>query len=100
MTKREIIEGVAACSPELSHAACAALVARVFVALAAALAGGGRVEIRRFGSFGVRERSARPGRNPRTGAALVVDARKVPFFRAAKELKTELNGRDHGEALG
>ena len=100
MTKQEIIQELAARSPRLARATCAALVGRVFAALASVLAEGGRVEIRGFGSFGVRERRARRGRNPRTGEAVVLGARKAPFFRAAKELRSELNGRENGEPLG
>jgi integration host factor subunit beta len=57
-----------------------------------ALAGGGRVELRGFGAFSVRSRDARTGRNPRTGAAVKVDAKKVPFFKPGKELRLKVNG--------
>jgi len=56
-----------------------------------ALEAGGRVELRGFGAFSVRSRSARPGRNPRTGAAVQVRAKHVPFFKSGKELRARLN---------
>lgn len=57
-----------------------------------ALAQGGRVELRGFGAFSVRKREARTGRNPRTGAAVKVSAKKVPFFKPGKELRLKVNG--------
>ncbi len=57
-----------------------------------ALAEGGRVELRGFGAFSVRERDARTGRNPRTGAAVSVEAKRVPFFKPGKELRLKVNG--------
>ena len=53
---------------------------------------GERIEIRGFGSFGVKERRARQGRNPKTGDVVEVDAKRIPFFRAGKELRVEVNG--------
>ncbi len=60
--------------------------------VAEALASGGRVELRGFGAFSVRTREARVGRNPRTGAAVSVSAKKVPFFKPGKELRLKVNG--------
>ena len=60
--------------------------------VATALAEGGRVELRGFGAFSVRKRDARTGRNPRTGATVKVDAKKVPFFKPGKELRLKVNG--------
>ncbi len=51
-----------------------------------------RIEIRGFGSFGVKQRRARQGRNPKTGALVAVEAKRIPFFRAGKELRSEVNG--------
>ncbi len=59
-----------------------------------ALAQGGRVELRGFGAFSVRKRDARTGRNPRTGAAVKVAAKRVPFFKPGKELRLKVNGGD------
>jgi len=60
--------------------------------IAVALAEGGRVELRGFGAFSVRKRDARTGRNPRTGAAVKVEAKRVPFFKPGKELRLKVNG--------
>ena len=60
--------------------------------IAIALAQGGRVELRGFGAFSVRKREARTGRNPRTGAAVKVAAKRVPFFKPGKELRLSVNG--------
>jgi integration host factor subunit beta len=60
--------------------------------VAVALAEGGRVELRGFGAFSVREREARTGRNPRTGVAVKVEAKRVPFFKPGKELRLKVNG--------
>ena len=59
--------------------------------ISTALAQDGRVELRGFGAFSVRKRDARTGRNPRTGNAVSVDAKHVPFFKAGKELRSRLN---------
>ena len=53
-----------------------------------------RVELRGFGAFSVKERDARKGRNPRTGEAVAVDEKVVPFFKTGKELRDRLNGRE------
>ena len=55
------------------------------------LAEGGRVELRGFGAFSTRSRDARQGRNPRTGATVTVDAKRVPYFRPGKEMRRVLN---------
>jgi integration host factor subunit beta len=55
------------------------------------LAAGGRVEIRGFGAFSTRARDARTGRNPRTGEAVDVDAKRVPYFKPGKEMRARLN---------
>jgi integration host factor subunit beta len=63
----------------------------VFREICEALAVGGRVELRGFGAFSVRSRPARAGRNPRTGDAVKVRAKAVPFFKSGKELRQRLN---------
>ncbi|UPT62284.1 MAG: integration host factor subunit beta [Hyphomonadaceae bacterium JAD_PAG50586_4] len=60
--------------------------------ISTALAQDGRVELRGFGAFSVRKRDARTGRNPRTGDAVIVAAKKVPFFKPGKELRLKVNG--------
>lgn len=68
-----------------------AVVTAVFEQITEALAKGDRVELRGLGTFEVRRRPARVGRNPKTGASVQVPARKVPFFRMGKELRAILN---------
>lgn len=57
------------------------------------LASGGRVELRGFGAFTTRSRDARIGRNPRTGEAVSVGAKRVPYFKPGKEMRERLNAR-------
>ena len=59
----------------------------------ALLARGDRVELRGFGAFSVKHRAARIGRNPRTGDAVQVAEKSVPFFKTGKELRLRLNGK-------
>ena len=63
----------------------------VFASLAEALARGERIEIRGFGSFIVKRRNAREGLNPKTGEVVSVMAKRVPFFKAGKELKQRVD---------
>ena len=70
----------------------ATLVVNTFVdSMKDSLLEGGRVEIRGFGSFKVKEYGSYAGRNPRTGEKVAVDPKRLPFFRAGKELKEYLN---------
>ena len=59
-----------------------------------ALAGGDKVELRGFGSFKVKSRRSRLARNPRTGDAVDVPSKRVPYFKASNELKDRLNPGD------
>ncbi len=70
----------------------ATLVVNTFVdSMKESLLDGGRVEIRGFGSFKVKEYGSYAGRNPRTGEKVAVEPKRLPFFRAGKELKEYLN---------
>ena len=70
----------------------ATLVVNTFVySMNDSLREGGRVEIRGFGSFKVKEYGSYAGRNPRTGEKVAVEPKRLPFFRAGKELKEYLN---------
>ena len=70
----------------------ATLVVNTFVdSMKDSLLEGGRVEIRGFGSFKVKEYGSYAGRNPRTGEKVAVEPKRLPFFRAGKELKENLN---------
>ncbi|HVA84484.1 MAG TPA: integration host factor subunit beta [Candidatus Binataceae bacterium] len=94
MTKRGIIEELLARRRKFSHRQAETIVNAIFEEMASVLARGGRIEIRGFGSFGVKERRARQGRNPRTGDMVAVEAKRVPFFRTGKELRAGLNGAE------
>lgn len=69
----------------------------IFEEIARALQAGRRVELRGFGAFSIRERQARKGRNPRTGAAVKVKAKRVPFFKPGKDLRVKVNGGSDSE---
>jgi len=92
MTKRDIIDELAARRGGATSRESETIVNAMFDAMAGALAHGQRIEIRGFGSFAVKHRRARQGRNPKTGQSVKVDAKRIPFFRAGKELRFELNG--------
>ena len=91
MTKRGIIEELLARHDKFSMRDSETIVNAMFEEMARALAQGGRIEIRGFGSFGVKHRREREGRNPRTGGMVKVEAKRVPFFRAGKDLRLEIN---------
>ncbi|HEY8496313.1 MAG: DNA-binding protein [Firmicutes bacterium ZCTH02-B6] len=86
MTKAELVDRVAAKSG-LTKKDAGKAVDALFEAVTEALAGGERVQIVGFGTFEVRERAARRGRNPQTGADIQISARKIPAFKAGKALK-------------
>lgn len=92
MTRRGLIEELLARGGGSSYRDAETVVNAIFEAMGAVLARGQRIEIRGFGSFAVKSRRARRGRNPKTGVAVAVDAKRVPFFRAGKELRAEING--------
>ena len=91
MTKRDLIEKVADRKKDITQKDAELIVNTVFDAMTEALASGDRIEIRGFGSFEVRERRARDGRNPRTGEQVSLKAKKVPFFKVGKELKERVD---------
>lgn len=66
----------------------------IFNSMTDALVRGDRIEIRGFGSFEVRTRKPRLGRNPKTGSSVNVSERKVPFFKVGKELRERVNGAE------
>jgi integration host factor subunit beta len=91
VTKSELIAGLAADNPHLRGADVETIVSTIFDEITTALANGSRVELRGFGAFTVKRRDARTGRNPRTGEAVPVDEKSVPFFKAGKELRERVN---------
>ncbi len=91
MTRSELIAELSAAHPHLTSRDIELIVTTVFSEIGNALARGGRVELRGFGAFTVKRRDARTGRNPRTGAAVPVQEKAVPFFKAGKELRERIN---------
>lgn len=92
MNKSELIDAVAQ-SADISKAAAARAVDGFVAAVTEALKKGEQVTLVGFGTFLVREREARTGRNPQTGAEIKIAASKLPSFKAGKGLKDAVNGK-------
>jgi integration host factor subunit beta len=90
MTKADLIEDVCR-SAEMSRKESEAAVDVIFESIVSAIRNGDKIEIRGFGSFRTRDRKARIGRNPKTGARVEVPAKRIPFFKPSKELKDVVN---------
>ena len=93
MIKSELVIKIAEKNPHLYHRDVERIVNRVFDEITHAMRDGNRVELRGFGAFSAKERHARQGRNPRTGAAVEVTEKRVPFFKTGKELRQRLNAK-------
>src|SRR4030067_1100531 len=93
MTKRDLIDEIVRIYPRFSGRDAEIMGNEVFDSMTDALANGERIEIRGFGSFVVKQRQAREGRNPKTGALVPVAAKRVPFFKVGKELKLRVDGK-------
>ena len=91
MIRSELVAIVAETNPHLTMRDVERIVGTIFDEITNALSAGRRVELRGFGAFSTRQRDARTGRNPRTGAAVPVDEKVVPFFKAGKELRDRVN---------
>ncbi len=91
MTKSELIQRLAERNPHLYLRDVEKIVETVFNEITDALAKGDRVELRGFGAFSVKHRDARTGRNPRTGEAVHVESKRLPFFKTGKALRERLN---------
>ena len=91
MTKSELILRIAELNPHLYQRDVERIVSTIFEEITRALARGDRVELRGFGAFSVRHRDSRTGRNPRTGAAVDVAQKAIPFFKTGKQLRDRLN---------
>lgn len=91
LNKSNLIEMISDRSKNLSKREVEIIVETIFDQMSKTLMRGNRIEIRGFGSFEVRTREPRKGRNPKTGATVYVDTRKVPFFKVGKELKDRVN---------
>ncbi len=91
MIRSELLQALAKENPELRADDIERVVDVFFDEIAQRLAQGGRVELRGFGAFSTRERDARKGRNPRTGASVEVPGKRVPYFKPGKEIRQRLN---------
>ena len=91
MTKSDLIERVAREVPHISKKDTEVVVNTIFDAMTEALRRGSRIEIRGFGSFQVKIREAREGRNPKTGEEVRIPAKRTPFFKVGKELKERID---------
>jgi integration host factor subunit beta len=91
MTKSDLIKRLAEANPHLYLRDIERIVSTVFEEITEALARGDRVELRGFGAFSVRQRTARVGRNPRTGDEVKVPDKVVPYFKTGKDLRERLN---------
>lgn len=94
MIRSELIQIIADENPHLYQRDVERIVNTVFEEIIDAMSRGDRVELRGFGAFSVKKRDARTGRNPRTGEAVSVDEKHVPFFKTGKLLRDRLNGID------
>ncbi len=92
MTKSDLILRLTEKYPHLLQSDIERIVNTVFDEISNALARNNRVELRGFGAFSVKKRDARQGRNPRTGQAVSVAEKYVPFFKTGKQLRDRLNG--------
>ena len=90
MTKAELVEEVSRVS-DLTKKHSEVIVDTVFRSIIEALHRGEKIELRGFGSFRIRQRNARQGRNPKTGDTVSVPAKRIPYFKPGRELKELLN---------
>lgn len=91
MTRSELIAKISAIHHELTHSQVEDIVHLIFDEIIHSLEKGGRVELRGFGTFSLRKRQQRIGRNPRTGDSVSVSDKAIPFFKCGKELRHLLN---------
>lgn len=92
MTKSELIDAVSRSAERFTRSDVETAVNAIFRSMTDSLRDEERIEIRGFGSFVVRHRKAREGRNPKTGQAVSIPERKAPFFTVGKELRERVNG--------
>ena len=91
MIRSELMQALAKENPELRAEDVELALDTFFDEITERLAKGGRVELRGFGAFSTRQRDARKGRNPRTGEAVDVPGKRVPYFKPGKEMRARLN---------
>lgn len=90
MTKSELIEQISLSYPDMTKKQIEFIINSVFITIKEAIKDGDKVEIRGFGSFKVREKKSKVGRNPKTGHKVEVPEKKVPHFKPGKEIKESL----------
>jgi len=93
MTKAELVDKIAEKKPGLTRKQVEVIVNTVLDGIKDALSREDKVEIRGFGSFRIRHRRAKEGRNPKTGETVSVPPKKVPFFKAGKEMRDMVDGK-------
>ncbi len=98
LTKSELIERVAQRQSQLSQKDVELAVKTMLEEMSQALATGGRIEIRGFGSFSLHYRAPRLGRNPKTGEAVDLTGKYVPHFKPGKELRDRVNSPEDEDA--
>ncbi len=91
MTKSQLVQQLINQASHISQKDMSLIVDTVFESMIKALGAGDRIELRGFGTFEVRVREPRQGRNPKSGSKVSLGIRKVPFFKAGKELKEMIN---------
>lgn len=90
MNKSELVEALAS-KKELTYKRAEEIVNILFDSMSDTLVKGGRIEIRGFGSFVVKDYKAYQGRNPKTGQVIEVKPKKLPFFKVGKDLRDRVN---------
>lgn len=93
MIRSELVQLLVDENPHLYQRDVEKIVNTIFEQIIEAMASGDRVELRGFGAFSVKKRDSRTGRNPRTGEAVEVEEKHVPFFKTGKLLRERLNGK-------
>ena len=95
LIKSKLIQIITEKNPHLFVRDVERIVATIFNEITNSLAEGKRVELRGFGAFSVQKRKERVGRNPRTGEAVMVNAKQIPRFKTGKELRLKLNSKNN-----
>ena len=91
LIRSELVQHLCEDHPDLTVKEIERVVSAFYDSIIDQLQRGGRVELRGFGAFSTRDRDARKGRNPRTGDAVDVAAKRVPYFKPGKEMRERLN---------
>lgn len=94
MIRSELVQKIAEDNLVLNVADAERIVSTIFDEIISTISSGDRVELRGFGAFSVKKRKARIGRNPKTGDAVSVESKHIPFFKTGKLLRDRLNGNN------